>query len=194
MVQIGPQLIKWGLFHIFCLSYNLTSDDFWPWYMTFECMNIWRSPYYINKPSLVQSNFNFSNETTFTFSAYLWPWYVTFDLINKWGFPCCVYDPSLVEIHQRMWKLELNFNLFSQHQHNRQHQQTTTGDKVIPQTLIITQIIYLNHYPYPNIWTSEAYFINRKLVDLVWFQTSEPQCLNSEKQTKILIQHPITKL
>ena len=29
------QLFKWGHFHIFSLSYNLTSDDLWPWYMTF---------------------------------------------------------------------------------------------------------------------------------------------------------------
>ena len=49
----------------------------------------------------------------------LWPWYVTFDLINKWGFLCCIYDPTLVEIHQTMWKVESNVNLFSQ-------QQTTT--------------------------------------------------------------------
>ena len=41
-------------------------------------------------------------------------------LINKWGFPCCIYDPILVEIHQSMWKLEPNVNLFSQ--------QTTTTD------------------------------------------------------------------
>ena len=73
-----------------------------------------------------QSDFNFSNEATFTFSAYnstsddLWPWYVTFVLINKWGFPCCIYDPTLVEIHQSMWKVQPNVNLFSQ--------QTTTDN------------------------------------------------------------------
>ena len=78
LVPTGLQLFKWGYFHIFSLSYSLTSDD-------------------------------------------LWPWYVTFDLINKWGFPCCIYDPSLVEIHQSMWKLEPNVNLFSQ-------QTTTTTD------------------------------------------------------------------
>ena len=60
-------------FHIFNLSYNLTSDD-------------------------------------------LWLWYVTFDLINKRGFPCFIYDPTLDEIHQSMWKVEKNVNLFSQQQ------------------------------------------------------------------------------
>ena len=44
---------KWGHFHIFSISYNLTSDDLWPWHMTFDCMTIWRFPYYINKSSLV---------------------------------------------------------------------------------------------------------------------------------------------
>ena len=76
LVHIGRQLFKWGHFHIFSLSYNLTSDD-------------------------------------------LWPWYVTFNLINKWRFPCCIYDPTLVEIHQSMWKLEPNVNLFSQQQTTR---------------------------------------------------------------------------
>ena len=41
---------------------------------------------------------------------------MTFDLINKWGFPCYIYDPTLVEIHQSMWKVEPNVNLFSQQQ------------------------------------------------------------------------------
>ena len=64
----------------------------------------------------LQLDFNFSNEATFTFSSYLttWPWYVTFDLINKCRFPCCIYDPTLVEIHQSMWEVEPNVNLFSQ--------------------------------------------------------------------------------
>ena len=53
LVQIWFQLFKWDHFHIFSLPYNLTSDDLWPWFMTFDQMNIWRFPYYINKPSLV---------------------------------------------------------------------------------------------------------------------------------------------
>ena len=84
LVLIWLQLFKWDHFHIFSLSYNLTSDD-------------------------------------------LWPWYVTFDLINKWGFPCCIYDPTLVEIHQSMWKLAPNVNLFLP-----TTTVTTTGDKAIP--------------------------------------------------------------
>ena len=32
LVQIRLQLFKWGHFHIFRLSYTLTSDDLWPWY------------------------------------------------------------------------------------------------------------------------------------------------------------------
>ena len=116
------QLFKWGHFHIFSLSYNLTSDDLWPWYMTSDCMNIWRFLYYIYKPSLVPIKlklFKWGHFRIFSLSYnltsdYLWPWYVTFNLINKWGFPCCIYDPTLVEIRQSMWKLEPNVNLFSQ--------------------------------------------------------------------------------
>ena len=31
LAQTGLQLFKWGHFHIFSLSYNLTSNDLWPW-------------------------------------------------------------------------------------------------------------------------------------------------------------------
>ena len=32
---------------------NLASDDPWPWYVTFDLINIWRNPYCIFDPSLV---------------------------------------------------------------------------------------------------------------------------------------------
>ena len=123
-----------AIFHIFSLSYNLTSDDLWPWYMTFDHMNIWRFPYYINKHTLVPirlqlfkwGHFHIFNQSYNLTSDDLWPWYVTFDLINKWGFPFCIYDPTLVEIHQNMWKIEPNVNLFSQQ---------TTARKAIPMCL-----------------------------------------------------------
>ena len=41
LVQIGLRLFKWGHFHIFSLSYNLTSDDLWLWYMNFDLINKW---------------------------------------------------------------------------------------------------------------------------------------------------------
>ena len=132
LVAIGLQLFKWGKFYI--LELDL-------WWLTlalvydFDCMNIQKIPYFINKPSLILIRFQlfkwgyfhiFSLSYNLTWDDH-WPWYVTFDLINKWGFPCCIYDPTLVEIHQSIWKIEPNVNLFSQ-----QQQQTTTGDKVIP--------------------------------------------------------------
>ena len=126
LVPIRLQLFKWGEFYILSPSYNLTSDDLWPWYMTFDRMNIQSVPYCINKPSLVPIRLTFQKRslsqfhlTTWPDLRWPWPWYVTFDLINKWGFPCCIYDPTLVEIHQSMWKAESNVNLFLQ-------QQTTT--------------------------------------------------------------------
>ena len=148
LVQIGLPTFQIRPFHIFSLSYNLNSDDLWPWYMTFDCMNVWRFTYYINKPSLVQIGlqlFEWGHFHIFSLSYNLtsndlWPWYMTFDLINKWGFPCCIYDPTLVKIHQSMWKIEPNVNPLSQQTTttttNRQHQQTTTtGDKVISMCL-----------------------------------------------------------
>ena len=53
LVPIGLHFFKWGECYILSPSYNLTSDDFWPWYMTFDCMNIQRVLYCIDKPSLV---------------------------------------------------------------------------------------------------------------------------------------------
>ena len=115
LVQIGLQLFKWGHFHIFNLSYNLTSDDFdlgiWLWPHEHMKVSIFSYAHdYINKPILVPIALQlfkcghfyiFSLSYNLT-SDDLWPWYVTFDLINKWGFSCCIYGPSLVEIHQSM--------------------------------------------------------------------------------------------
>ena len=122
LVQIGLQLFKWGHFHIFSVSYNLTSDDLWPWYMTVDRMNIWKFPYYINKPSLVPIRlqlFNWGQFYIFSISYNLtsydpWPWYVTFDLINKWGYLYFIHKPSSVTIGLQLfnWGQFFIFNLF----------------------------------------------------------------------------------
>ena len=104
-------------FYILSPSYKFTFDDLWPWYMTFNCMNIqWSHIVSINHVWR-SSDFNFSffhfiSLSDNLTSGDLWSWYMTFHLINKWGFPCCIYDPPLVEIHQSMWKFEPNVNLF----------------------------------------------------------------------------------
>ena len=111
-------------------SYNLTSDDLWPWYMTFDCMNSHGVPYCINKPSLVPTGLQFFKWGHFHICSVsynltsddLWPSYVTSDLINKWGLPCCIYDSTVVEIHQSMWKVEPNVNLFLQDNNNNRGQ------------------------------------------------------------------------
>ena len=54
LVLTGLQLFKWGHFHIFSLSYNLTSDDLWPWYVTFDLINKWGFPCCIYDPTLVE--------------------------------------------------------------------------------------------------------------------------------------------
>ena len=128
LVQIRLQFFKWDHFHIFSL---LTT---WP-QVAFD-LGIWPLTTWTYKGSHIisrnqvwfQLDFNFSNEATFTFSAYLtiWP-QMTFDL-NMWSLTSSTNegshiasDPTLVEIHQSMWKLEPNVNLFSQ-------QQTTTKE------------------------------------------------------------------
>ena len=120
LVPIKLQLFKWGVFYIILNpSYDLTSDDLWPWYMAFDHMNIQRVPYSINKPSLIP-NFNFSKAATFTFSPHLTTWPkmtididATLDLISKWEFSCCIHDASF-GWNPSMWKVEPNVTLFSQ--------------------------------------------------------------------------------
>ena len=81
LVPTGLQLFKQGKFYISSPSYNLISDDFWP--------DIWPLTAWTYKGSHIvsinkvwfQLDFNFSNEGTFTFSAYLTTWpKMTFDL------------------------------------------------------------------------------------------------------------------
>ena len=122
------QLFKWGHFHIFCLSYNLQqmTFDLGMWSLTawtYEGFHI-----ISNKPSLVPIRLQLFKWGHFLhFQPILqldlrWPLTLICDLWphQQMRFPCCIYDPTLVELHQSMWKLEPNVNLFSQ------HQQTTT--------------------------------------------------------------------
>ena len=104
LVHIRLQLFKWDHFHIFSLSYNLTSDNLWPHeHMKVPILYQWAKFFPIRLQLFKWGHFyNFTLSYNLT-SDDLWPWYVTFDLINKWGFPCCIYDPTLVEIHQSMW-------------------------------------------------------------------------------------------
>ena len=73
-----------------------------------------------------KSDFNFSNEAVFTFSAYLSTWpQITFDL-GTWPLTSSTNEVSHVACMAQlwlksMWKIELNVNPF----HGRQHQQTT---------------------------------------------------------------------
>ena len=111
LVRIGLQLFKLGEFYILSPSNNLTSDDLWPWYMSFDH----KTPLVAIRLKLFKWGHFYIFSLSYNLTSHdLWPWYVTFDFINKWGFPCCIYDPTLVEIHQCMWKVEPNVNLFSQ--------------------------------------------------------------------------------
>ena len=96
---------------------NLTSDDSWPWYMTFDLINVQRNPHCIFDPSLVPielqlfqedpNNENQRFQPNLT-SDVPWPWYVTFDLINIWRNPYCIFDQSLVVIGLQLFKGDLN--------------------------------------------------------------------------------------
>ena len=92
-------------FHIFSLSYNLTSDDLWPWYMTFDCTIIWRFPYYINKPGLVPIGLlQLFKKVIFTFLA-CWP-QMTFDLYI-WPLTTWTYEGSHISTNQQTFDLDI---------------------------------------------------------------------------------------
>ena len=117
---------------------NEVNFTFWPhlttWpLMTFD-LSIWPLTTWTYKGShnlsinqaWFQSDFNFSNEAAFIFSAYLTTWPeitfdldMNFDLFNQWGLPRCIHGPTLDEIHcgwnpSKHVELEPNVNLFSQ--------------------------------------------------------------------------------
>ena len=159
-VQIGLQLFKWGHFHIFSLSYNLTSDDLWPWYMTFDRMNIWRFPYYINKPSLVQirhqllkwGHFHIFSLSYNLTSDDLWSWYMTFDCMNIWRFPYYINKPSFVQIRHQLFKWG-HFHIFSL-------SYNLTSDDLWP---------WYMTFDHMNIWRF-PYYINKPSLDQIRHQ------------------------
>ena len=58
LVPTGIQLFKWDHFHIFSLSYKLTSDDLWPWYVVSDLINKWGFTCCIYDPTLVEIHLN----------------------------------------------------------------------------------------------------------------------------------------
>ena len=111
VILIGPKVCKLVQIYIFRLSYTLTSHELWPWFVTFDHMNIWRFPYYINKLSLVHIGLKlfkwghniFSLSYNLT-SDDLWPWYMTFDCMSIWRFTHNINKPSLVQIGLQLFK------------------------------------------------------------------------------------------
>ena len=95
----------------FRLSYKLTSDDLWPWFVTFECMNIWRFHIISINQVWFKSDFNFSNEAIFTFSAFLTTRpQMTFDL-GTWPLTAWAYEGShIISINQVWFKSDFDFS------------------------------------------------------------------------------------
>ena len=98
-------------FQIFTLSYNLTSDDLWPQYVTSDFMNICFHITSINQVWF-QSDFDFSNEAiNFTFSTYLTTWpEMTFDLC-MWPMTSWTFEGShITSINQIWFKTDFNYS------------------------------------------------------------------------------------
>ena len=105
-ITIGSrlQLFKWGHFHIFSLSYNLTSDDLWPWHMTFDGMNTWRFQNYIDKPSLVPIGLQLFKWGHFhTFSLSYWKLDLRWPLTLMWPLTSSTNEGSHVASMTQLW-------------------------------------------------------------------------------------------
>ena len=115
-----------------CVNHSTTFDlDIWP-------LTTWT----YKGSHIVTTKFGSNRTSTFQMRQLLhfqrilqldprWPLTLRCVLLphHKCWFPCCIYYPTLVEIHQSMWKVEPNVNLFSQ------QTTTTSWDKVIPMCL-----------------------------------------------------------
>ena len=116
LVVIGLQLFE-KIIPISHFPPNLTSDDPWPWYMTFDLINTQRNPHFTFDPSLVpiglqlfkgdpnNENQHFPSNLT---SDNPWPLYVTCELINIWKNPYCIFDPCFVVIRLQLFKGDPN--------------------------------------------------------------------------------------
>ena len=71
---------KWGHYYIFSLSYNLTSDDLWPWYMTIDLINKWGYPCCIYEPTLVEIH-----QSMWKVESNFYPILTTADINNNRG-------------------------------------------------------------------------------------------------------------
>jgi hypothetical protein len=97
-----------GQFYMFSLLYNVTSDDLWHRYVTFDLINICGSYIPSHLPSHVIIHIP-ELPTIQMGQVYIttWPqmtWYVTFDLINISRFPCYINNPHLVPIGLQLFK------------------------------------------------------------------------------------------
>jgi hypothetical protein len=75
----SPPTVQFDMFRLF---YNLTSDDIWPWFVTFDLINIWRFQCYIKNLHLVPIGLQIGQFYMFSLFYYvtsddLWPPYVT---------------------------------------------------------------------------------------------------------------------
>ena len=101
----------------------MTSDNPWPWYMTFDLTNIQMNPYFIFDRSLAPVGLQLfkgdpnNKSQHFPFNLISddpWPWYWTgtwpLTSLTKWRNPYCIFDSSLVVIGLQLSKGDHNPN------------------------------------------------------------------------------------
>ena len=75
--HVAPMTKVWvsteANFTNFCLFYNLTSYDLWPWYVTFDLINKWGFPCWSYDSSLVEIHQSMQNVKPLTLLCDLWP-------------------------------------------------------------------------------------------------------------------------
>ena len=126
LVLIQIRLFNWCRFCIFRLPYNMTSNELWSCYVTFDLINKSSLPLYICKPGLVSIALQLFNwGQLYIFSQFRYWSQMTFD-IGMWPLTSSTNDGYHVAPMTQVWEISVkelwkytmgNVNLFS---HNRQ--------------------------------------------------------------------------
>ena len=119
----------------------MTSDDLWPWFMIFGCMNIWRFPYYIDKPSLVPIRLPTFQMRPLSHFLTTWLHQMNFDL-DMWPLTSLTNEASHVASITQLWLKSINVEgitkcllVSTTTDINDRQQYTTTMVKAIPMRL-----------------------------------------------------------
>ena len=171
----------------------MTSDNLWPWYMTFDLINILRNPIAslthltAIRLQLFKAHPNYENQH---FPPNLtsddpWPWYMIFDFINIWRKPYCIFDPGLVVIELRLFKGDPDNKILTKLEHTHSHTRTHTH----------TQIWYRNipMYCFSSQGDKNHFPKTKEFFNEIWLNWSRRTWIDLHYKIKFLKNYSVSK-